>query len=216
MRVLHSSDLHGDYEALLAYKEPFDIWIDSGDFFPNTKKPLGMGTILPTEERNFQLEWCGYKDLGPRLTDWLDGRPAIICPGNHDFIPLYGVLAHAKANAYSITTSGIAVGNKLWAGFREIPYMAGIWEGEVKDFSGLIDSTWYAVPDILVTHAPPKDILSGHWGISKLTSALQHREHDIKHHFFGHVHEAGGTKTYINKVWYYNGARHVRAHDLEF
>ena len=216
MRVLHSSDLHGDYKALLAYTEPFDIWVDSGDFFPNSNKRYQTGTIAPVLEREFQLKWCGYKDLGPRLAQWLDGRPAVICPGNHDFIPLHGVLAHAKANSHAINTAGIAVENKLWAGFREIPFIEGIWEGEQKSFRSIIDSVWYAMPDILVTHAPPQHILSGQWGIPQLTSALQGRDHDIKHHFFGHTHECGGTKTYINKVWHYNGAEHVSAHDLEF
>ena len=35
MRVLHTSDLHGKYKRLLAFDEPFDVWVDTGDFFDN-------------------------------------------------------------------------------------------------------------------------------------------------------------------------------------
>ena len=41
MRVLHTSDLHGKYKRLLAVEEPFDVWVDTGDFFHNVgRAPL--------------------------------------------------------------------------------------------------------------------------------------------------------------------------------
>jgi len=215
MRVLHSSDLHGDLELLLSYTDEFDLWIDTGNFLANSNH-TNFAAVQPTAERQHQLHWCNHKGVGQRITKWLDGRPAIICPGNQDFLPLHKVISHYGANTHLIKTAGIPVENKLWAGFREIPYLDGEWEGEIHDFDNLVEDVWFSMPDVLVTHAPPTGILSGQWGIPRLATALKEQKHDIKHHFFGHNVAEGGMQTYIDGVWHYNGARHVRAHTIDF
>ena len=55
MKILHSSDLHGSYkELLMALEGDFDVWVDTGDFFPN--KTRGDRNI----ETSFQNKWFSW------------------------------------------------------------------------------------------------------------------------------------------------------------
>lgn len=216
LRILHSSDLHGargGYKALLAWDEPFDVWVDSGDFLPTAGRDKGIGgRIAPEVERTHQIKWLGYKQLASRLTAWLNGRPAIIVPGNHDFVSLYTALKQAGANAHLITPEGVQVAGLTWAGFREINWLDGEWQGETHDLSEQIEQTFASHPDILVTHTPPAGILDGHdgYGVTKLTTALTWQEHSIKAHLFGHAHEHGGQEQFEMGIHFINGAGHIK------
>lgn len=217
MKILHSSDLHGKYKQLLSIKEPFDVWVDTGDFFPTAgrrHKEAG-GRIDSRVERKFQLDWCNYKTIGQRLSDWLDGRTLMMVPGNHDFIPLENVVKHGGGNAIQVSHRGNTHQDILWAGFRDVPYINGEWEGEAHDFTDVVNDIWDTNPQILLTHAPPTGILADKWGIPDLSRAFREEQHNIKHHFFGHVHERGGMKTFINDVWHYNGATRIHIHDIQ-
>lgn len=217
MRVLHSSDLHGDYKALLGWTEPFDVWVDTGDFFPNRGRVARTGhQILDDEERRYQLRWLKLKELLARLAAWLGGRPLVSVPGNHDFLPLAAMLRAHGADAHAVTPAGVDAAGLRWAGFREIPWIDGEWPGEARDFDGLVDATWAAAPDVLVTHAPAAGILDGNgrYGVGALADALASRPHRIRMHLFGHEHEDGGRTLERAGVLHANGAKSVRLHEL--
>lgn len=222
MKILHSSDLHGKYKWLLRDQADadFDVWVDTGDFFDNVGRVARTNHAIHREtEKAAQDRWWGWKHLGTRFKEWLNGRPAIICSGNHDFIDLAYLLRRAGANVHVTRPEGVDVAGLTWAGFREINWISGEWAGELHDFSDLVDSTWATNPDVLVTHAPPAGILvaSGDddYGIPRLASALFFEEHKIKHHFFGHVHDTGGQQEEKGGIKFYNGATNVLIHEIE-
>jgi Icc-related predicted phosphoesterase len=220
IRILHSSDLHGKYKTLLNGDfGDWDLWLDTGDFFDNVGRVSRTGyTILPEAEKISQSRWLGYKDLGHRFKEWLNGRPAIIVPGNHDFVSLANHLIGAGCpNVHSISPEGVNVLGLHWSGFREIPRIASEWAGEIDDFSDLTERVFSGDPDILVTHAPPAGILDGYggYGILELTSGLTYREHRIRHHFFGHEHRDGGRTEEKMGIEFHNGACHARVHVIK-
>jgi Icc-related predicted phosphoesterase len=212
LRVLHSSDLHGACETLLAVQEDFEVWLDTGDFFPNLGRVEATGfRIDPIEERRHQLDWFTQSGLGPRLRDWLQGRKALSVPGNHDFVSLTTLLRQSDVDADEITIDGVCVSGVTWAGFREVPWMRGEWEGEVRHLASFVDAAFAADPDMLATHAPPAGILDrpGFFGIPELATALTGRKHNIKAHFFGHEHDDGGKWVQVGETLCVNAAAAV-------
>ncbi|MEZ4320784.1 MAG: metallophosphoesterase [Myxococcota bacterium] len=216
MRVLHTSDLHGKYKRLLSVDEPFDVWLDTGDFFDNLgRKPRTDYRIVAELESQAQAKWWAWKDLGRRLADWLDGRPAITVAGNHDFLRLGGVLRHDYAEVHEVATAGCEVLGLRWAGFREVTRDIGEWAGET-DLPALEDlarATLECVPDVVATHARPAHVLQrdrmNHAGLPGFQGS------SARWHFFGHEHATGGTVEAIGGTTYVNGACHVRIPDLE-
>lgn len=218
MKILHTSDLHGRYKQLLALDFDFDVWVDTGDFMPNKGRAWGH-RIKPEVERPYQIRWCRYKNIGRRLGEWLNGRPAVVVSGNHDFISIAAAM-QPFADVHLATPQGFELLGLKWAGFRHIPYIDGEWPGEVEDWElhEQVEATWKSGPDILVTHAPPSGILSGpiekKYGISSLTTHLAYRDHKIKAHFFGHEHSDGGQVREEMGVYFANGATSAQVHDL--
>lgn len=212
MRILHSSDLHGRYKPLLQLDDPFDVWVDTGDFFPNRGRVPATGyAILPGPERAYQMRWLGFKKLPSRLAAWLDGRPALVMPGNHDFVSLAVVLRAARVDVAQVSPEGVTHAGMTWAGFREIPAMSGEWPGETDAFAPLIEVVVGADPDVLVTHAPAQGILDGtdDYGIPGLAAAMA-RMPKLRAHLFGHEHHDGGKHARVGAVDCYNGAQTVR------
>ena len=224
LRILHTSDLHGsrtNYKALLAVAEPFDVWLDTGDFFPTYGRRSNTGDqIDPAQELRHQTSWGFHKDIGRRLVAWLHGRPCISTPGNHDFISLVTLLRRFGGEAHAIRPEGITVAGHTWAGFREIPWISGEWPGEVHDFSDLVDRTFEASPNphFLVTHAPPSGMLDTEpgyeYGIPGLLNALNYRPNRVRAHFFGHAHKCGGGVRKEGGILFANGAKNIRVHTL--
>lgn len=222
IRILHSSDLHGAYKLLLNCELDFDVWLDTGDFNPNYGRgPKTGGVILESHERFHQVRWWRYKSLASRLTEWLRGRPAIICPGNHDFIGYSGFLANAGADVHPVSREGFELCGLRWAGFREVSWIEGEWPGETHDAKPVVDEVFENPPDVLVTHSPPGGILDYDpewqrgWGFPYLESALCYKDHDIRYHFFGHVHAQGGRQAVHGKTTFVNGACQVKLHEVE-
>ena len=209
MRVLHSSDLHGKVRKLILNlaNEKYDLWIDTGDFFPNISRGK------PHIEVPYQTGWAERDGLVEILLEALNGRPLISIPGNHDYISLADTLKAAGGNAHTVVPQGINVAGYTWAGFRHIPWIAGEWQGETHNFSQLITRVLEAKPDLLITHAPPAGILDGPgYGIPGLTAKLMYENHNIKAHFFGHEHSAGGYKDIKSDILFANGARTNKIH----
>ena len=211
MLILHTSDLHGDFERLLHTDTAFDVWVDTGDFFPN----LTRGEV--DAEVRYQTNWMAQNDVVSKLVTWLNGRPMISVPGNHDYVSLVEALQSVGVEAHEVTPTGVEVAGFTWAGFREIPWIYGEWNGETHNFDTLVETTWATRPDVLVTHAPAGGLLDGGngYGIATLASALTWQPHNIKAHFFGHSHEHGGQTLDEMGVLFANGATTIRVHTLE-
>lgn len=122
-----------------------------------------------------------------------------------------------RVDAHLVTTAGVNILGLRWAGYREIPRIDDEWVGEEVDFSRVIDETWAANPDILVTHGPPGGILDEErgYGCPALTTALTYRPHRVRHHFFGHTHVCGGQMTAEMGIRFYNGACMARVHEID-
>lgn len=214
-KVLHSSDIHGSYKWLIRdnVDTDFDVWVDTGDFFPNAGRRRGGGTIVPELEQRYQRKWMGWKSLAERLRTWLAGRPALLMPGNHDFISLAAELRRARCpNVYSVPCEGIDVLGLRWAGFRHINAMgAGEWAGELlpHEFEPWVAKTAQAQPDVLVTHSPPQGILDGtdnHDGVGQLTEGFERGVLRPRVHLFGHAHACAGEEVTMHGIRFYNGA----------
>lgn len=217
MRVLHTSDLHGRYKELLAFDELFDVWLDTGDFCPN--KPLrGGGLIEPATEQGWQSRWLSYKQLPHRLADWLGGRPAVVCSGNHDFIRLCPRFRMGGCDAHEVTPEGFELGGLRWAGFPEILYYQGRWAREVPDerLRVLTRNALATRPDVLVTHEPPAGILASQeeYGSPAMREELDAAAERPRAHFFGHDHSCGGRDVEQLGIHFYNGATHLRVVEL--
>ena len=216
LQILHSSDLHGNYKALLATTAAFDLWVDTGDFFPNRGRVPATGyQIVGPMERRHQARWLEYKALPGRLARWLDGRPALSVAGNHDFVSLTVALRAAGADAHEVTAAGLDRCGLRFSGFRHIPRLSGEWPGETDDFSALIAEALGAGPDVLVTHAPPAGVLDrggADYGIPGLRDAIAGGQAPgLRAHLFGHDHACAGEDcTAAGGVRFYNGATRIR------
>jgi Icc-related predicted phosphoesterase len=206
MKILHSSDLHGQYDDLFSFTD-FDLWIDTGDFFPNSTRGERKKEIV------YQQRWAIDNDLGSRLTEWLNGRPLVSVGGNHDYVALADLIDTFGGKAFDLSEGSTEIAGMTFAGFREIPWIIGEWNGETHDLSGLVRNAIGADPDILVTHAPPAGILDTRQyrgGIEGLAMALNYQPHRVKYHFFGHIHENGGKVVDEMGIKFINGANHIR------
>lgn len=207
MRILHTSDLHGIRGSLIKSLEnlDFDVWVDSGDFFPN----LTHG--IAETEVGYQSEWAA-KSLKP-IAETLIARnkPLISVPGNHDYISLVTILRSMGVEAYDLTESPVDLGGERFAGYREIPYIRGEWVGECHDFVPVVRNMLDQNPTVLVTHAPAAGFLDGDGeghshGVALLSSTLQYAPHSIKAHLFGHIHRAGGGRLTEMDIQFSNAA----------
>lgn len=208
MKLCHVSDLHGYYYLLEKAAElEFDAWVITGDFFPN--KTRGDRIVEP----RFQQKWfMDYKRNS--ILERLQGKPVISVDGNHDFISLHSCLIRCGVESYKITPEGIIFDGVKFAGFPNIPRIAGEWNHESgsEELRDLSFATFESDPDVLVTHAPPHGILDEveGYGITHLTNCYTYREHKVKAHFFGHCHIDGGKMREEFGTKFYNGATAFR------
>ena len=217
MKILHSSDLHGQLDTLIkALKDPtIEIWVDTGDFFPNATR--GDRNV----EESLQRMWFKDHPKIRRLLDVLGGRPAITIPGNHDYVHLAELLGErGNWSSYEIDLMSLHVNSMVWAGFRSIPFIAGEWNGEEREdvIAGQIEAVLQQKPDVLVTHCPPAGILDlgygNRYGSTAIVSALAYKEHTIQYHLFGHIHQSGGEMVEKMGIKFYNNATKCSVIDL--
>lgn len=242
MKILHTSDLHADLMEKLHNKThligAFDVWVDTGDFFPNfplIKKKNGHSSeeiIDKRTEKKRQAEWLKEKKILEHMTKWLNGRPFVSVQGNHDFISLVDALhKFGYENAYEISPEGFELEGFKWAGFPNIPYIGGEWNHETLpcEFDELMERIHKSQPELLIIHCPPKGILDlvkryaktgqvrrANYGIGHFTNYFSYKPHRISHVLCGHIHEQGGMKKNHEDlgVCFINGARHCVLHTI--
>lgn len=227
MKILHTSDLHGNIQQHLEKVSclDFDVWIDTGDFFKNypTYVPNRGLWIEKNNEIKNQKDWL-QKEYR-YIESVLRNRPFISVSGNHDFISLGEELIElGLSNIYQVDTKGVELFNIKFAGFPNIPMIEGIWNHETNKeyFANLFQELEKSNPDILVCHCPPRGILdlipekNIKIGVD-YNSFLSYSKHKIKHMFFGHCHEQGGKKEVIQEmnISFYNGAGHAIIHEIK-
>jgi Icc-related predicted phosphoesterase len=190
MLIAHSSDQHGNLERYKKGLAP-DLWILSGDFFPNeTRGEREHETV-------YQARWL--KNNLSFFKELFGLTPILIQDGNHDFAKTCEIFADAGFNTHqvlrkkqSLTVASMTVS---FAGFREINWISGDWNGEtrISEMSDIVYDVIRENPDILITHAPPQGIMDTTfgYGIAALTSRLFYSQHSIKLHAFGHCHLPG-------------------------
>tara|TARA_Y100000034_G_scaffold135473_1_gene207535 strand:- start:2114 stop:2797 length:684 start_codon:yes stop_codon:yes gene_type:complete len=221
VRIAHASDLHADWRTLEHINKlgNIDVIVLTGDMLDNYGR-WEYHRINPKAEKVFQKAWL--KHVVPEWIKVFAGRPVVVVDGNHDFISLADAIKdEGYDNVFDVGIAGVTahVAGLKFAGFREIPWIAGEWAGEVVAFDGIIEDILKANPDVLVTHAPPAGILDGfageNHGIPSLTSALMYAEHKIRAHLFGHIHACGGRTEEVNGILFANGARSVHVIEVE-
>lgn len=213
LRIGHFSDLHGRYETLDQVTETPDVWVSTGDFFPN------WDPTFRDQEEERQTRWFRHKVQPIRRR--LRGRPVLVVDGNHDFAPLAKLLDRWGVEAYAVGERPLDYAGWRWGGFAEIPWIRGRWNREIErgDFRAVVGRVFDgADPEILLTHAPPDGILdavdAAHIGIEALTVRLAYGSHRVRHHFFGHVHETGGQDAEVMGVGFHNSATRARVIEI--
>lgn len=225
VRILHTSDLHltrGRRRALLRFDEPFDLWVDTGDFLPNFgRQPSTHFTIEPSREVSYQARWAELANLGNRIADWLAGRPVLSVPGNHCFYTLADLMRRiGYLSVFEASPEGGEVFGVRVAGFREVPFEEGEWPGEVAEpvLEELSRRALASAPQLLVTHAPPAGLLDDardHVGIPGLLDAIESAAAPPSLHLFGHVHATGGQSRRRGATHFVNGATRMQVLEFE-
>jgi len=189
--IAHISDTHGNLSTLLSASATPDVWVISGDFCPNETR--GDADI----ERVTQSAWLEANREA--LVTRFGSTPVVYVGGNHDYVDVARVLRSFGVNAVTVTTEGVEVAGVRFAGFPEIPFIAGEWNNESHDLTPMVEAAMAADPEVLVTHAAPAGILDddhgcGHGcGVRSLTSALAYASHRVRAHLFGHIHASEGV-----------------------
>jgi Icc-related predicted phosphoesterase len=196
MRIAHISDTH-DRPSIVRSVAVIecDVIVLTGDILNNKgRAPATGGQIIPWQERKYQDSW--FRKQAKKWAQDFKGRPVVYVPGNHDFIGIERWLrhyGHDNLHVVSDESPFVDLLGKRFAGFRQVPWISGEWQGEEFDLKPHVDRAFACDPDILCTHAPPGGILDGPdgYGVPYLTSRLFYGAHKVTHHLFGHAHEAG-------------------------
>lgn len=207
MIIGHFSDLHSDYRRIVGTP---DVWVSTGDIFPNWSR----GDV--SVEVPYQMDW--FQRNAGKLVARLGGKPVICVSGNHDYVSLAELLRARGVETYDVSEGPVEFGGQTFAGFREVPFIAGEWAGEEFDLGPMVERAFSQNPTILLTHAPPAGILDdlahhGRCGVgaAPLAKALTYWPHRITHHLFGHVHENGGKMVEEMGIQFYNGSGTCRS-----
>lgn len=235
MRILHTSDMHGDRQKLLnaLNKRNWDVWVDTGDMLPNLWQYEANDIPRPDESglpgfrnptwaaRNhtFQANWLRINRLAEEISQAMSGRRGVGVRGNHDYLSIAPILRYAGAD-FTELEHGVAleIDGQRFAGFGEVPLELARWSGETPQrvLDGIVAATLATRPTVLCTHAPPHGVLDRAAGFSTWHTGVEAIDHEISseitHHLFGHVHASAGQKAKVGGVLCCNGAEHAKVY----
>ena len=215
MFIGHVSDLHGNLNPLYATSRMPDVWVFTGDNVDNDSS----SPVYDSEVRE-QTWWLN--EVADRFIARLGGKPVVCVDGNHDYVDMAAFLRSKGVEAYNVADGPVDLLGERFAGYRNIPRISGVWQGETfsADFPAIVEKMMAQDPTIVVVHAPPAGILDddrgcghGH-GVTSLTSALCKYGHRVKACLYGHVHRQGGRQQTEMDILFANGACCVRFHEV--
>lgn len=149
-----------------------------------------------------------------RLNQWLSREAKkfkhgiLYVPGNHDlaFERDYHQACQVLSAATVLIDREVEIEEIRIYGSPWVPPINGRWAFEAED--GFREQKWKNIPvgiDILVTHTPPENMLSGPWGCGYLMDEILKRVKP-KYSLFGHVHSFGGMKRQLLDTVFCNAA----------
>lgn len=241
MKIVHASDLHGNWFPL----PPADLYVFTGDMLPNfpvihMADPWGMRTVwFPNlellgdpphlqpfgrylsrridrrRESDLQRRWCERQDFRSHLGN--PDAPVVVVDGNHDFTEL---APHFKRDFHDVLMGTFTLpGTELtFGGIPFVPPISGEWnwernEADIRDQIDCLPDV-----DVLVTHSPPHGVLDefeGHLGSQAIRAYVERRmrsERPLRAHLFGHIHGRHGVRR-EGEVLFSNAA--TTFHELE-
>lgn len=221
--VLHLSDLHGNLKPLWKIIESglsFDTIVLSGDICPNHMayyKDEATGRVPKAYEQfqgrricnrpresAHQSQWA--KNALKPLLDRIPHKHLVIVNGNHDFCDF----AEAFPEAHTLFQGAkvIEIDGHKWGLAVGISPLAFEWHEELPEFEfNELLLTLDPTIEVLVTHAPPNQILDANYGGQRIGYTCLYKHlfgltlanipptfTNLHTHFFGHAHEANGIK----------------------
>lgn len=192
MLIAHLSDIHGAVSKFDEILPEAEMVFVTGDIFPN----LTRGNAA--EEIPYQTFW--WETYKHEILSCLRDRTVVCVDGNHDYISFSECLTNSGYSGKVIQVNpdvaqDIGEGFSV-AGFREVPWIAGTWNGETfyPEMHAIVDRTLQTGANILLTHTAPRGILAdpAH-GCQAVATLLAYSPHNVRYHFFGHSHDGMGT-----------------------
>jgi Icc-related predicted phosphoesterase len=190
MRIAVISDTHGRPFTI----PPCDVFIHCGDI-------TAGGTL---EETEAFAKWLRCQD---------QVKVSLLVPGNHDRcfqeFPAEVDDVFCEDNVCVLVDKGIVLeGIQFWGSPWTPPFMDW-WFMADEDKLHLKYMQAPEKIDVLITHGPPHGIQDPGWqaehvGSTALLEAVNSRK--VTHHVFGHLHGAGGGRTYTADTNFYNVA----------
>ena len=197
-RIVCTSDTHSKHKQ---------VPIPDGDIF------IHAGDLTPRGNHN---EFISVGNWFHKLKDQFKHR--IFIAGNHDFSLMWNnrmiLTNYFDPDVIYLEDSGVELEGLRFYGS---PWMPWFHQWAFMKHDHELKSHWDAIPDdtdVLITHCPPYDILDmeseprrcGSETLRDRVMQLIGQKHDdfgLKHHVFGHIHEAYGQKT-IGTVSFHN------------
>ena len=192
VRIVHFSDWHGYWRDL----PPADLYLCTGDMIKNHTAVSGGKIVVDREETLQRVELGTVGSLRKYLGS--PSAPVVVVRGNHDYVDLGSSFGgeYFEVNTDSsrvVEYFGLKIG-----GYRGAPPVDGWIDGLLPEEIDLALSTIPNDLDILVSHGPPKGILSASFGSKEYFDWFQTRFKQGKRLpklcCFGHIHEGGGEK----------------------
>lgn len=234
MIICHASDWHGcrykneSGEVVTIFpeiEEDFDVFVMSGDFFPNSIWGANMKPEELKNEKKFQEKWM--RQYANDLKKCIKNKPFIFCSGNHDFINPCNILKEYGAEVIDTDNKVVEFMNYSWYGFPYVPIMNNNWNWEKnsqdmkievdKFLKKLKSVNKYNNLDILIAHCPIYSILdrvrNENIGNQHMATALSYQMQTMpKLYLCGHVHESFNY-TWLNNMFVSNAATSYRIID---
>lgn len=181
LKVCCLSDLHGRLPKV----PECDVLVLAGDVAPDSKWFGHLPAALYAEE---QAEWFDrqYREWEATV---VEAAHILAIPGNHDWC-----LSLPKGlRTQWLIDKAVTVEGRRFYGTPWVPQISDNWNFEAS--ATLRNERTQAIPaglDLLITHAPPLDVLDQAWngdhaGCEYIREAVLRDA--PTHHVFGHIHE---------------------------